>query len=54
MSPEVAVCRDETRNAAVEVQPQDLLSQVVEVVRRDSQQAPETFLSETCVPHGGE
>jgi hypothetical protein len=54
MSHEVAVSTAEVPATPVEVRPQGLLDQIVEAVRRDSQQSAEEFLAETCVPHGGE
>ena len=52
MSNEVII-REETR-AAVEVDQQEMLAQVVDSVRRDSQQSAVAFLTESAVPHGGE
>lgn len=54
MSHEVLVPNEEARTAKTEVEPRELLNQVVESVRRDSQQGAQAFLSETTVPHGGE
>ena len=52
MSNEVII-REETR-AVVDVDQQEMLAQVVDTVRRDSQQSAAAFLTESAVPHGGE
>ena len=55
MSHEVIVENEEVlRTAPVDVRPQEVLNGIVASIRRDSQQAAETFLAETTVPHGGE
>ena len=53
MSNEVIVREEETRTS-IATTPQEILAQVVETVRRDSQQAAAEFLAESTVPHGGE
>jgi hypothetical protein len=53
MSKEVIV-RDEEIHATTESTTQEILARVVDTVRRDSQESPSEFLSETTVPHGGE
>ena len=53
MSNEVIV-RDEQIRATTDTTPQEMLAQVVDAVRRDSQQSAAAFLAETTVPHGGE
>jgi hypothetical protein len=52
MSNEVVV-REEEARAVVETR-REVLAQVVEAVRRDSQQSAKAYLAETTVPHGGE
>ena len=53
MSNEVMIREEESRTV-VEPNRQETLAQVVDAVRRDSQQAPAAFLAESTVPHGGE
>ena len=53
MSNEVVIREEETRTV-VETNREEMLAQVVDTVRRDSQQSPAAFLGETVVPHGGE
>lgn len=48
------IIRDQDTSAAVQANPQEVLAQVVEAVRRDSQQSAAVFLIESAVPHGGE
>jgi hypothetical protein len=53
MSNEIIV-RDEELSVAAETTPREILAQVVDAVRRDSQQSAAAFLAESTVPHGGE
>jgi hypothetical protein len=53
MSNEVII-REEEARATIATQPQEMLAQVVDAVRRDSQQSAAAFLAESTVPHGGE
>lgn len=55
MSSQTNLREEEATLAPVEAQTvQQIMNQIVGTVRQDSQSAPQAYLDETAVPHGGE